>query len=202
MTTITKAAITTARALARAFGHGWATCPLGPTDAEIIADVDAAMGAWTARVIADDARLDAEAYADALARGDEDAAEWTREHPRDGTNWMGLGPSTTHVSGSGTVAWTVAPNGTARVTVRCARRCYDPETGEYRDPPASEWRLEGRPGERFATTMVGPAFALDSHERTCAIFALRAMGLTPQHAEVVMDHPLHVKPAPAVGGAR
>ena len=103
----TPAALRVARALARAFGHGWATCDVGPTDAEILGGIDAAVEAWEARLAA------------------LDAADPDGGHER--LKWRGIAPATEHRSGSGTVRWAVAPDGSVRITVSVAAHYPRPE---------------------------------------------------------------------------
>jgi hypothetical protein len=96
----TPASIRPARALARAFGHGWATDPIGPTDAEILGGVVAAVEAWEGRL------------------ADLDAADPDGGHEH--LKWRGLAPATEHTSHSGTVRWAVAATGAVTVTVSVA----------------------------------------------------------------------------------
>jgi len=150
----TPTSIRTTRTLARAFGHGWATCPSGPTDVEILAlGIDGAVEAWEGRL------------------ADLDAADSDGGH--EFLKWRGLAPATEHRSGSGTVYWEVAPSGAVLLEVR--RRA---EGGLLllRVEVDAAGRVSGgmEEGAEWPPAWEGDAH---SHEESCARQALGALGV-------------------------
>jgi hypothetical protein len=151
---LTPAALRVLRPLARAFGHGWATDPSGPTDAEILAlGLAGAVEAWESRLAA------------------LDAADPDGGHER--LKWRGLIPSRDHRSGSGTVVWEVAPDGAVILEVR--RRA---EGGLLllRVEVDPEGRVSGgmKEGAEWPPAWEGYDH---SHEEACARQALAALGV-------------------------
>ena len=107
-----------------AFGHGWASDPLGPTPSELRQGDDVADAAWLRRCVAMDAAEQAAEIAEATAEGALGRVTWLESNTcRQRQDWMGIGPSGRfdHRSGSGTVAWSIASDGTTKLVVTNAR---------------------------------------------------------------------------------
>ena len=150
----TPASIRVLRALARAFGHGWATDPAGPTDAEILAlGLAGAVEAWEGRLAALDA-------------ADPDGGH-------EFLKWRGLAPAPEHRSGSGTVQWTVAPSGAVTVAVAVAAHYPRPE-----DAGRVLWRIAvGSDGAVTGGMLPGTVWPEGGHEQACAASACKALGV-------------------------
>jgi hypothetical protein len=166
-TTLTPASIRVLRALARAFGHGWATDSAGPTDAEILdLGIAGAVAAWEGRLAALDA-------------ADPDGGH-------EFLKWRGLAPALTHRSQSGTVVWTVAPSGAVTVTVAVAARYPIPSNAG-----SVLWRIAvGSDGTVTGGMIPGAVWPAGDHERACAASACKALGIAPAWVE-----PIPVPPA-------
>jgi hypothetical protein len=171
----TPASIRVLRALARAFGHGWATDSVGPSDAEILdLGIDGAVAAWEARL----AELDS---------ADPDGGH-------EFLKWRGLAPATEHHSGSGTVRWAVAPSGAAEVEVAVAARYPRPA-----DAGRVLWTLRvGADGTVTGGMTPGAAWPAGGHEQACAASACTALGVAPAWVEPIPAPPARplVTPGP------
>jgi len=162
----TPTSIRTTRTLARAFGHGWATDPAGPTDAEILAlGLAGAVEAWESRLAALDA-------------ADPDGGH-------EFLKWRGLAPALTHRSQSGTVVWTVAPDGAVAVTVAVAARYPIPA-----DAGRVLWTLRvDAQGTVTGGMIPGAVWPAGDHERACAASACTALGVAPAWVEPIPAPP-------------
>ena len=147
----TPAALRTARTLARAFGHGWATDPAGPTDAEILdLGIGGAVEAWESR----------------LAELDSADPDGGHEYLK----WRGLAPALTHRSQSGTVVWAIAPDGGVEVAVAVAAHYPRPE-----DAGRVLWTLRVSNGTVTGGMTPGAVWPEGDHERGCAESACKAL---------------------------
>jgi hypothetical protein len=183
--TPTLASIRTMRALARAFGHGWATDLSGPTDAEILdLGIGGAVAAWEGRLVALDAAEQAREVEEAA--GDADRLAWLSSHPcRHRYEWRGLAPATSHRSGSGTVHWTVAPSGAVTVTVAVAARYPIPSNAG-----SVLWRIAvGSDGAVTGGMLPGAVWPEGGHEQACAASACKALGIAPAWVEPIPAPP-------------
>jgi hypothetical protein len=162
----TPISIRTLRTLARAFGHGWATDSVGPSDAEILdLGVVAAVEAWESRLAALDA-------------ADPDGGH-------EFLKWRGLAPAPEHRSGSGTVRWAVAPSGAAEVEVAVAARYPIPS-----DAGRVLWTLRvGADGAVTGGMTPGAAWPAGGHEQACAASACTALGVAPAWVEPIPAPP-------------
>jgi hypothetical protein len=163
--TFTHAALRVARPLAHTFRHGWATCPVGPSDAEILdLGIAGAVSRWEARLSAlDDAEQVREVEE---AAGDVARLDWLAAHPsRHHSEWRGIAPALDHRSGSGTVRWSVAPTGAVQVEVR--------ERG-VEGPPL--WTLHiSASGAVTGGMTPGAVWPAGDHEKECAERVCRAL---------------------------
>jgi hypothetical protein len=164
----TPAALRTARTLARAFGHGWATDPAGPTDAEILdLGIGGAVEAWESR----------------LAELDSADPDGGHEYLK----WRGIAPATEHRSGSGTVVWAIAPSGAVEVAVAVAAHYPRPE-----DAGRVLWTLRVSNGTVTGGMTPGAVWPTSSQgwEEGCAQIACKALGIS-----AVWSAPIPLPPA-------
>lgn len=166
--TLTPASIRPARALARAFGHGWATDPAGPTDAEILdLGIGGAVERWEAR----------------LAELDSADPDGGHEYLK----WRGLDPALTHRSQSGTVVWAIAPDGAVEVAVAVAAHYPRPEDAGrvlWALHVTSDGTVTGgmTPGAVWPASQFGEA---TGHEQACAASACKALGIPAAWVEPI-----------------
>lgn len=163
---MTPAALRTARALAHAFGHGWATDTAGPTDGEVLdLGVGGAVERWEARL----AELDS---------ADPDGGH-------EFLKWRGIAPATEHRSGSGTVVWAIAPSGAVEVVVAVAAHYPLPE-----DAGRVLWRIGvGSDGTVTGGMTPGAVWPEGDHERSCAESACKALRIPAVWVEPIPAPP-------------
>lgn len=154
-TSITSSALSTARALADALGHGWARDAVGPTDQEILTlGIPAAVAAWEGRL------------------QDMDDADPDGGH--EFLRFRGLIPALEHRSGSGTVRWVVTPTGAVTITVAVSGHWPpNPDAGQVL------WTLSVSPDRTQVTGGMtrGALWPAGDHERCCAELVCRALGV-------------------------
>ena len=189
-------------ALSRAFGHGWATHPLGPTPEQLARDGDAVFAVWHVRLAAADAALLATQIATARAEGDAAAVAWLEAHPTtDLSEWPGLDAQWVHRSGNSTVRWHVHPDGRVVLSIHL------PPTFacDLADRIAVAAAVAAAPVQMRLTLPVSgppdvwlapgfnPAGNREAHAEACACVALEALGLAAwAHPPVLpLPRPLH-----------
>jgi len=184
---INSAQLSVLRPLARAFGHGWATDPLGPTDSEILnLGVEAAVAAWEVRLQAADAEQQLRDLAD--AEGDAARIAYLERYPyNDGYKFRGLAPATTHRSTMGTVRWSVTVAGDAHLQIF------------RRGAEILLWEIR-KEGGRVTALTHGPGLVpgeYGDHEKEQAHKACSGLGVSPAWAaDTRLSPPPAVTPGP------
>ena len=160
--------IAASRLLARAFGHGWACSPLGPTDAEMVnLGFEAAGALWERR---------AETSHGSGAAEDLGLMPRFDEHKQ-----------IVHTTGSGTVSWLVEPCGAVQIVVR-GTTSYNHGCGRQEGPVI--YRALAAPHNRLSPGalvggMVAPGVGWppDGYAKDCAKAALTALGFNTTSLE-------------------